>query len=308
MQDVYEQSHKIFSEQTISRLDSWRARKMKGHVWRHVPSLFERMLRIRQEMKELQKVSVLPCEVDGLRSANGLLLEDTFNSHEIAEEWKEIEKKMALCQIPDGTGAINPGDRRALYYLIRKFQPRSVLEIGTYIGASTIFIAAALIDNQDAENNNPACLVSVDMEDVNDPVAKPWQKHGTSSSPSEMVNAIGGWGCVEFVKNDSLAYFSRCQQKYDFIFLDGCHAAETVYQEIAAALQVLKRDGVILLHDYFPQLKPLWSNGKVILGPYLATERLRFEGAALQIVPLGQLPWPTKLRSSVTSLALVLRD
>jgi hypothetical protein len=64
---------------------------------------------------------------------------------------------------------------------------------------------------------------------------------------------------------------------------------------------------VILLHDYFPDLKPLWSNGRVIPGPWLAIERLKREGAPLTVKPFGALPWPTKLNSNNTSLALLLR-
>ena len=64
----------------------------------------------------------------------------------------------------------------------------------------------------------------------------------------------------------------------------------------------------MLLHDYFPHLKPLWANGTVIPGPYLALERLRREGAALAAVPLGALPWATKLDSTLTSLALLARQ
>ena len=41
-------------------------------------------------------------------------------------------------------GGVNPGDRRALYQLVGHFKPRRVLEIGTYVGASTVHIASAL--------------------------------------------------------------------------------------------------------------------------------------------------------------------
>ena len=34
------------------------------------------------------------------------------------------------------------------------------------------------------------------------------------------------------------------------------------------ALKLLRPSGVILLHDYFPGLRPLWSDGSMIAGPY----------------------------------------
>jgi len=79
-----------------------------------------------------------------------------------------------------------------------------------------------------------------------------------------------------------------------------------VYREIPVALRLLNPGGVILLHDYFPDVKPLWSNGVVIRGPFAATERLKAEGARIEVLPLSELPWPTKLGSSVTSLALLV--
>ncbi len=81
----------------------------------------------------------------------------------------------------------------------------------------------------------------------------------------------------------------------------------TVYQEIPAALSMLNPNGVIFLHDYFPELRPLWSDIPMIPGPFLATKRLEREGAKLVVLPLGTSPWPTKEQSNATSLALLLR-
>ena len=43
-------------------------------------------------------------------------------------------------------GGMNPGDRRALYYLVRHLRPERVLEIGTLAGASTVHLAMGLAD------------------------------------------------------------------------------------------------------------------------------------------------------------------
>ena len=92
------------------------------------------------------------------------------------------------------------------------------------------------------------------------------------------------------------------------IFLDGLHDADMVYREVPLAVKLLNPGGLILLHDFFPNLKPLWSDGKVVPGPWLAIERLRSEGVPIRAQPLGKLPWPTKLGSNVTSLSYLLRD
>jgi hypothetical protein len=73
------------------------------------------------------------------------------------------------------------------------------------------------------------------------------------------------------------------------------------------ALRLLNPNGLVLLHDYFPGGRPLWSDGSVIDGPELAVKRFQREGVPFNILPLGALAWPTKLGSTVTSLALLTR-
>jgi hypothetical protein len=80
-----------------------------------------------------------------------------------------------------------------------------------------------------------------------------------------------------------------------------------VYQEIALALKLLNKNGILLLHDYFPNNMPLWSNGYSIPGPYLAVSRIISEETNLEILPLGELPWETKLNSRITSLAILTK-
>jgi hypothetical protein len=66
---------------------------------------------------------------------------------------------------------------------------------------------------------------------------------------------------------------------------------------------------VILLHDYYPDGKPLFENGSIVMGPYRAIERYRREGAKNKVIPIGELPWPTRREGEkgFSSLALLLR-
>jgi hypothetical protein len=149
-------------------------------------------------------------------------------------------------------------------------------------------------------------MTTVDVVDVNDEVAGPWKTRHSTYSPRAMVSMMGAAEWVTFVTAASLDYLGRCTERFDFIFLDGNHSARTVYREVPAALRLLNPNGILLLHDYFPGGRPLWSDGVVIRGPWLAIERLCSEGAPIRIVPFGELPWPTKERSRVSSLALLV--
>jgi predicted O-methyltransferase YrrM len=225
-----------------------------------------------------------------------------FDSPAIDEQWKASAAQLAnVCQIEDmKTGGVNPGDRRALFYIVKALRPTSILEIGSHVGASTVHIAAAMAPG--------SRFTTVDIQEVNDRPGAYWRVAGLPLSPRQMVSKLNKNLDVSFVTSDSVAFLTETDLRFDFIFLDGDHSKETVLKEILKSLTVLNKNGVILLHDYFPGRKPLWSDGSVDAGPFEATEELRKRGAGLKVVPFGTLPWATKLGSHITSLAIVVRD
>lgn len=278
---------------------------MKTLIRKLLPHPLELALRTTYDKFELASLPKTSCDTQKLKSTEQLAVKDTFHQAELANAWQQAQAQLTRFSIPDGSGGVNPGDRRALFYLIRSLQPQNVLEVGTHIGSSTLHIATAM--QQYADPAHPVQLTTVDIADVNDPVQQPWLNFGSPASPLALIEAIGCQDWVNFVQADSIAYLAQCQKTFDFIFLDGSHTAKAVYQEVPLALQLLNPSGIILLHDYFPDLQPLWSDNSLIPGPCLAIDRLKQEGAKLQVIPLGELPWATKLNSNVTSLAIVLR-
>jgi len=179
-----------------------------------------------------------------------------------------------------------------------------MLEIGTHVGASTLHIVAALM--RGGWGQIPR-LVTVDIEDVNDSPDSCWRQVGLAKSPKQMVEELNATVEIKFVTDDSKHFFATTKETFDFIFLDGDHAAETAYEDIVGSLDVINNNGLIVLHDYFPGGRPLWSDGSGLGGPFTAAEKVRATGVAIRVIPLGSLPWPTKLGSHVTSLALITK-
>ncbi|MEE2639626.1 MAG: class I SAM-dependent methyltransferase [Planctomycetota bacterium] len=283
---------------------------LKAFLSRMLPAAWLQKLLLNREHRSLNQLPVVPCKTDGLLENSAFSDNGIFTSTVIQQDWQQVSEQLSRFEIPDMTGGVNPGDRRAIFFLTRGLGARSVLEIGTHIGASTCHFAAAIEQNM-TQNANPSSgsprLVSVDVADVNCPTSRPWLAHGSKHSPAEMIAALGCEKFVEFQTCRSLEFMQSENRSYDLIFLDGDHSAKTTYREIPAAMNLLSPGGVILLHDFFPQLKPLWSNGSVIPGPQLAVQRLIGETPQVQVLPLGNLPWPTKLGSHRTSLALLLK-
>jgi predicted O-methyltransferase YrrM len=265
--------------------------------------------RRRRERIQFERAKPVDCDAHSLtKSVTDTELNGLFQSEDLAHEWRAVDEEIADQHISKTGDAVNPGDRRAIYYLVRQLKPVAVLEIGTHLGGSTVHIAAALRRNQHDDPGRTYRMTTVDITNVNDPHRRPWLEYGSRHSPAEMVKRLNLTDSVSFVTRDSLEYLSASRERYDLIFLDGDHAPRAVYREIPAALNLLEDNGAILLHDYFPMLAPLWRDGAVIQGPWLAVERLRSEGAPVKAIPLGELPWRTKLGSGKTSLALLVRD
>ncbi len=163
---------------------------------------------------------------------------------------------------------ISPADADQIVSIITRKVPRSILEVGTFIGLSTGVIALACADD--------ATLVCVDP---NLPVNVQSAKHGYYESR----------GSLTFVK-DMLEFFKKTQRvvvlqgffsclpcekfreqlvacgidfetigivgnriedfaPYDLVFLDGDHYAEAVYRDLSLMSNYVSEDGIIVLHD-----------------------------------------------------------
>jgi predicted O-methyltransferase YrrM len=260
------------------------------------------------ERTEQERLAALPkaeCETSELWVCAKPWLAETFTDQQIDADWAEDVLRLTALDLPKMAGGVNPGDRRALYYLVRRTKPRSVLEIGTHIASSTVAMALAAARNR-AESVETT-IITADIQDVNDPVHRPWEAHRSSASPRSLVAAAGCGQLVQFEISSSIDTLTRPNRRFGLIFLDGSHDAHMVYQEIPQALRRLEPPGVILLHDYHPGERSLWPGQKPIVGPSLAVARLIAEGSALCALPLGNLPWPTKLGTHTTSLAVLSR-
>lgn len=239
-----------------------------------------------------------------LRAISADDLAAIWSDSDIEASWQSdhsaITDYMVAKSFYDG---INPGDRQAVYKMVRAFGPKSMLEVGTHIGASTMYVARALKANGDA-----AALTTVDIVDVN-AIDGPWVQAGLAQKPQDNLDALECGDDVAFVSQRSQVFLKQAQRegrKFDLIFLDGGHEASTVYQELSLALPLLNAGGTIIMHDYYPYGRALFPNGSVIPGPVSAVDRVLKENPdLLHVLPLGDLPWETKEGVNATSLAVL---
>ena len=82
---------------------------------------------------------------DSAGEVDKLDLAAIWHDPDIETAWSAAERRVAPLGLT-AQGGMNPGDRRALYYLVRHLRPDRVLEIGTLAGASTVHLAMGLAD------------------------------------------------------------------------------------------------------------------------------------------------------------------
>jgi len=285
--------------------------KAKNIVKKILPkSIYAKIKQVRNservETLKLNAVNKIILEESNLRCSASLEPEKIFKDKAIWKAFENYETKIEALNIPDLTGGVNIGDRKALFFILNYFKPTSVLEVGTHIGASTVHVASAL-DYNFKQDNVKSTFSTLDIRDVNCPKDKPWLKFDSPKSPKDLIADLELGLTTNFKSQDSLDYFESTTDTYDFIFLDGDHSAPTVYKEVPKAVKCLNPNGIILLHDYFKLGDSANPNNNFNSGPYLAIQRHIKEGANVKVIPFGDLPWETKHGSKRTSLALLLR-
>ncbi len=281
----------------------------RRRLWKDREKAFELHKRLLGEYQSLAELPKTSCDLSNLRHWDASAFNEFLADPNREKEWSALKEKLELTTTPGMPGGVNRGDQRLIFHLVQYLQPRKVLEIGTHIGASTLHISSAL-----QNTGKQGTLTTVDIKDVNDPNFKPWLLDGVRHSPEEMLKIAGAEQLVTFHVSDSVEFLKKSTESFDLIFLDGDHSSTAVYREIPLALERLSEGGIILLHDFFPSLEPLWPEEQiqdsmihqsVISGPFLACQRFEREKAGFCVLPFGALPWTTKLGTNVTSLALV---
>src|SRR3989338_8821352 len=141
-------------------------------------NIFKKIRLIRAKVK-LKAIKTIPYRIDNLRILSKEELSDFFKLDRLDAEWREIGQIVSRLRLPDFTFGVNPGDQRTLFYLARAVNARTILEIGTHIGCSTVHLALALKQSlkEDEIGKPKRRLVTLDIKDVNDPLEEPWKEH-----------------------------------------------------------------------------------------------------------------------------------
>lgn len=189
-------------------------------------------------------------------------LADALSASE--SDFRTVEKRLSDYGLNSLQGAVLSLDAQILYSLCKAKAPKSVLEIGTYVGHSTAYLASALGEG--------ARITTVDIMDVNEDPAAPWKKEGLTK-PAEVMKDLGVE--VNFHVSSATEFFRGNKERFDLVFVDGDHSYAAALNDIGYAIEAIADGGLIVLHDYFgPGNDPLETGTTPHAGVGRAIEHL----------------------------------
>lgn len=128
--------------------------------------------------------------------------------------------------------------------LIEHIDPARVVEIGSWIGVSTLYIATAL-----REVNHGGVLYAIDPHQG---TLLHKNRNLEDSEPilRKNLETFEVESYVQIVRQTSLGALEGWRYKIDVLFLDGAQTVQSLSQDVAGWLPWLAPGGVIALHDY----------------------------------------------------------
>ena len=133
-----------------------------------------------------------------------------------------------------------------LCQIVRLRQPKVIFEIGTFLGGTTLQLAA----------NSHAEVYTLDLppprhEDyVKPPIWDP-ELDVYPDQPGVRFQGIANAGRISQLFGNSLTYdFTEYSGLVDLVFVDGCHHYEFVLRDSQNALKMMSPDGIVIWQDY----------------------------------------------------------
>ena len=130
-------------------------------------------------------------------------------------------------------------EKKELLTLASSLRPNSVIvEIGSYLGASSVFLAKAV----SSQNTKVYCIDT-------------WENQGMSEGPrdtyEEFINNSAKYADVIVpLRGFSSVIATDFNEEIDMIFFDGDHSFDGVFSDIKLWLPKMKQKGIVVFHDY----------------------------------------------------------
>jgi len=147
-------------------------------------------------------------------------------------------------------GTIRPIESQVLAALVSHLKPKTIFELGTYTGFSTIHLSEnspsdSTIYTLDLPPDKTGIELKNDMNEAHRDIKN------INLNKERYFHSLGSKNSiVELLGNSKTFDFSPYFEKIDFVFIDANHSYAYVKSDTENALRLLTPNGVILWHDY----------------------------------------------------------
>ena len=186
--------------------------------------------------------------------------------------------------------SLSPEAGLMIHALVRNIRPRVVVEVGTYLGVSTHWIASALQENGDGgvihcfDNFGPIHKGEWrDAEMLEGRLA--WVRERlTKAGLIDHARFYPGDSSTQIVAERSML---RLDGGVDLAFIDGDHSVPGACKDLWAVEPALNTGGYVLLHDTYPELCGSHEGPRHILDAINVITQGCYEKCELNLSPLN---------------------
>jgi predicted O-methyltransferase YrrM len=182
------------------------------------------------------------------RSSRGLLREARARYTTDVLKWPYRDRFDAIWQTVDHVpGWFHEGNGAVIYALMRAQPPHTIVELGSYLGRSTVFFALSL-----REVNPSGRVVAIDPHtgDRQQLEALSAERLPTYELFRQHCRAAGVEDLVDARVATSLEAAASWSGPIDLLYVDGWHSYEAVVADGEAWLPFLSPRGVVVFDDY----------------------------------------------------------
>jgi predicted O-methyltransferase YrrM len=146
-----------------------------------------------------------------------------------------------------GFGHITEFELKTICQIVNKFKPKTIFEIGTFEGRTTLNMAL----NAKGANIYTLDLPASGLEAVESKVEAGEVAYiNKDISGSRFIGKPVAKQIQQLLGDSATFDFSPFYDSIDLMFIDGSHAYDYVLNDTEKALKLIKKGGIILWHDY----------------------------------------------------------
>ncbi len=184
-------------------------------------------------------------------------------------------------------GSVSPQAGELLRALIVNIAPRNVLEIGSYIGVSTIWIASAM---SEYERRNKLCCIDLFQPHTDNPWCPGVELREPLNYIKNNINKCGFQNFIELYQGDSKDIIPKIAKQIDspidFVVIDGDHSFMGCSSDFDLVEPFVSLGGYMLFHDTFPEYCGV-DGPAVNLEKKIFPNRDKFEICQIYTAPLN---------------------